>query len=118
MSTMRKHNKRTALNIERDGKVLSWTWEEYYQSAKTFAKAVISTGATQRSGIAIMGYNSPEWIFTFTGGLMANSLVTGIYITNEPEACMYQINHSESEIVVVETATHLARIRANLDKMP
>lgn len=65
-----------------------------------------------------MGYNSPEWIFTFTGGLMANSLVTGIYITNEPEACMYQINHSESEIVVVETATHLARIRANLDKMP
>jgi len=36
-----------------------------------------------------MGFNSPEWIFAFTGGLMANSLITGIYITNEADACLY-----------------------------
>lgn len=89
--------------IERGGKVLTWTWNDYFQDAKTFAKAVINSGATERSGVAIMGFNSPEWIFAFAGGLMANSLCTGIYITNEAEACMYQINHSESEIVCVET---------------
>jgi long-subunit acyl-CoA synthetase (AMP-forming) len=55
----------------------------------TFAKAVIKSGATDRSGVAIMGFNSPEWIFAFAGGLMANSLVTGVYITNEAEACLY-----------------------------
>jgi len=57
--------------------------------AKAFAKAVINSGVTDRSGVSIMGFNSPEWIFAFTGGLMANCLVTGVYITNEAEACLY-----------------------------
>jgi len=63
--------------------------EEYNKEARTFAKAVVNSGATERCGIAIMGFNSPEWVFAFTGGLMANSLITGIYITNEPDACEY-----------------------------
>jgi len=55
----------------------------------TFAKALIKSGASERAAVAIMGFNSPEWLFAFQGGVMSNSMVTGIYITNEPDACTY-----------------------------
>jgi long-chain-fatty-acid--CoA ligase ACSBG len=72
----------------------------------------------ERSSVAIMGFNAPEWAFSYIGGIMYNCVSTGIYITNEPEACLYQINHSEAEIIVVETTEHLKKIAVNLAQMP
>ena len=63
-----------------------------------------------------MGYNSPEWAIGFIGGIMNNQVNTGIYITNQADACLYQADHSESEIVLCETAEHLKRFTVNLDK--
>jgi len=37
-----------------------------------------------------MGYNSPEWAIAFNGSMMNNNVNTGIYITNQAEACLYQ----------------------------
>ena len=36
-----------------------------------------------------MGFNSPEWAIGFIGGIMNNQVNTGIYITNQAEACLY-----------------------------
>jgi hypothetical protein len=36
-----------------------------------------------------MAYNTPEWCFSFIGTIMNNNLFTGIYPTNEPDACLY-----------------------------
>jgi long-chain-fatty-acid--CoA ligase ACSBG len=44
---------------------------------------------TTRSAVAIMGFNSPEWAIACMGAMMYEAVVTGIYITNEPEACLY-----------------------------
>ena len=63
-----------------------------------------------------MGYNSPEWAIGFIGGIMNNQVNTGIYITNQADACLYQADHSEAEIILVETAEHLKRFTVNLDK--
>jgi long-chain-fatty-acid--CoA ligase ACSBG len=63
-----------------------------------------------------MGFNSPEWAISFFGGIMNNMVGTGIYSTNAPEACMYQADHSESEIVCVETNEYLKRF--DLTKLP
>jgi long-chain-fatty-acid--CoA ligase ACSBG len=43
----------------------------------------------ERSAVAIMGFNSPEWAIGFIGSLFYNSVVTGIYTTNAPDACHY-----------------------------
>lgn len=45
-------------------------------------------------------------------------MVTGIYSTNTPEACLYQVDHSEAEIVLVETNEMLKRFTINLSKLP
>lgn len=65
-----------------------------------------------------MGFNSPEWVFAFIGGVMYNCVGTGIYSTNAPEACQYQVDHSEAEIVCVENNDMLKRFTTSLDKFP
>ena len=59
-----------------------------------------------------MGFNSPEWIFAFVGGILNNCVGTGIYSTNAADACFYQVDHSESEVVCVETNEMLKRFDA------
>ena len=65
-----------------------------------------------------MGFNSPEFVFAFIGGLLYNCVCTGIYSTNAADACVYQVEHSDTEIVVVESNDMLKRFLLNLDKLP
>ena len=65
-----------------------------------------------------MGFNSPEWAVACVGGILYEAVVTGVYITNEPAACLYQATHCDAEVVVVETLDHLKRFTVNLDKLP
>ena len=65
-----------------------------------------------------MGFNSPEWALSFTGGLLSNCIITGLYSTSEPAACLYQINHSETEVITVDTVERLRRILKHIDEMP
>ena len=57
--------------------------------------------------MAIMGFNSPEWVIAFIGSMLNNNVNTGIYITNQADACLYQAQHSEAEVICVETVEQL-----------
>ena len=43
----------------------------------------------ERSGVNILGFNSPEWVISYFGGLFFNSVCTGVYLTNNADACFY-----------------------------
>lgn len=74
-----------------------------------FAKAMSRLGVTERSSVAIMGFNSAQWFIAFMGTILNNCVITGIYATNSDDASMYQADHSEAEVVVVENLELLAR---------
>ena len=107
---------RPALWVERNEVKLCWTWNQYWFDALRFAKACHQLGCKDRSAVAIMGFNAPEWAIAFIGGILNNQVNTGIYGTNAPDACLYQVEHSEAEVIVVETAAHLARFTTNIGK--
>ena len=65
-----------------------------------------------------MGFNSPEWAVAYFGAICNDMVSTGIYGTNAPEACLYQTQHSDAEIVVLETVDMLKRFTVNLDQLP
>ena len=104
--------------VERKGKIFTWTWDQYYKDAMKFAKALAKLKVIERTAVGIMGFNSPEWGIAFIGAMMYNCVNTGIYITNAAEACVYQADHSEAEVIIVETNEMLSRFSANLDKLP
>ena len=102
--------------VERNDEKYCWTWTRYYNDALSFAKACNHLNVAERSAVAIMGFNAPEWAIAFMGTVMNNNVNTGIYITNTAEACLYQATHSESQVIVVETAEHLRQFTCNIDK--
>jgi long-chain-fatty-acid--CoA ligase ACSBG len=109
LNAVKSGSDRSSMFVERDGKVLTWTWNQYYVDAMSFAKSMSKLKVTEKSSVAIMGFNSPEWAIAFIGGIMYNCVNTGIYSTNAPDACLYQAEHSEAEIIVVETVEMMNR---------
>ena len=75
--------------IERGGKTVIWTWDQYNADVFKFAKACHKLGTKERSAVAIMGFNSPEWAIAYVGGVMNGLIGTGIYITNTADAVFY-----------------------------
>jgi long-chain-fatty-acid--CoA ligase ACSBG len=87
----------------RDGKELSLSWNQYYSESLAFAKALHVIRIDERKAVNIMGFNSPEWAIAYCGSMMHNNVVSGVYTTNGMEASLYQAEHSEAQVIVVET---------------
>ena len=113
-----KQGDKPALWIERNGKVLCWSWRQYQADAFAFAKACHALGLQERKCINIMGHNSPEWVITFMGGVIFNNVVSGVYPTNNADACLYQADHSEAEIIVVDSLDQAKKYEVNFHKLP
>ena len=107
MNTVESGGDRPAMYVERGGKYLCWTWQEYNRDVRLFSRACASLNVKKRSACCIMGWNSPEWAISFLGAIMYEAVSSGIYSTNAPDACLYQAVHSEAEVIVVETLEQL-----------
>ena len=100
---VQKSSDRVALFIQRNNVVYKWTWKEYQSNVDSFAKSMYALGIDERKCVNIMGHNSPEWAIAYLGSLTYNCTASGIYTTNNPEACFYQADHSEAQLVVVDS---------------
>ena len=79
---------------------------------------MFSLGASERKCVNIIGHNAPEWAISFMGGLSYNCIVSGVYPTNNADACYYQAEHSEAEIIVVDSIEQLKKYEINLHRLP
>lgn len=107
-----------ALKVKRNGKKFNWTWSEYYEQCRAFAKSLEKLGVDQRKAVNIMGFNSPEWVIALFGAIFHNNVVSGVYITNTDQACLYQAEHSEAQVIVVDTLEQLKLWMSIINKLP
>ncbi|XP_004349906.1 hypothetical protein CAOG_01386 [Capsaspora owczarzaki ATCC 30864] len=114
----REYSNHTALHAKRMGQWQSWTWREYYDQAQVVAKGVIGCGLEPFRTVAIYGANSPEWLFINSGTLFAGGIPTGVYGASSPKAVWYQLKHSETAIVFVETTEHLRVLKRIIPRLP
>ena len=89
LEMVKKQGDKYAMQVERDGKVLKWTWNDYYNDVINFAKAMHVLGVKPMKSVNIIGHNQPEWPIAFVGGIFANCISSGVYPTNSAEACKY-----------------------------
>ena len=82
-----------------------------------FSKACVAVGAPERTSVNIMGHNSSEWVISFLGGICGNMISSGVYITNGPEACLYQAENSNASIVVVDSVSNLKKYSSQMHKL-
>lgn len=116
--TAMRQPERPALYVEREGKEIKWTWSQYHRDAVLFAKAMQVLGVNERKAVNIMGHNAPEWTIAFMGSIVSNCIASGVYPTNNAEACLYQADHSEAELIVVDSIEQLKKYEVNFHKLP
>ena len=75
--------------MKRNGEWISWTYEEYYAASRAAARGLLAVGLERQKGVGIMGFNSPEMIFSFLASAFAGGLSCGIYPTSSGESVSY-----------------------------
>jgi long-chain-fatty-acid--CoA ligase ACSBG len=93
---------------------ISYTWDQYNQQARAFAKALIAMKVKPQNAVTIQGSNSAQWLFANVGTILAGGIAAGIYPTNNPEMSQHAVTNSGAEVVVVEDENQLAKYK-NLD---
>eukprot|EP01135_Chromosphaera_perkinsii_P003653 Nk52_evm32s250 gene=Nk52_evmTU32s250 len=107
-----------ALRVERNGEWQTWSYQRYWDESKSCAKAMIKVGVQKYHGVAIIGFNSPEWLISYMGGIMCGGFAAGIYTTNGPEAVHYVADHCKANIAIVENDVQLQKFLAIRSRLP
>jgi long-subunit acyl-CoA synthetase (AMP-forming) len=111
-STAAEHPDRPAMKTKENGAWRAVSWREYREQAALAARGFLSLGLAPGQGVAILGFNRPEWFLADVGAIAAGGLPAGIYSTSTPEQIRYIAAHAGVGIAVVEDERALATIQA------
>ena len=107
--TARTHAARPAMRAKRGGAWQTITWSQYRDQVRLAARGLMALGLEPGKGVAIMGFNRPEWFVADVATIMAGGLPTGLYATNTLEQIGYIAEHSGARVAVVENREYLSR---------
>lgn len=111
---------RNVFYVRRGGAWVGISWEEFEREAHEFASALLAMNLTRGASVCVLMGNVAQWPVCDVGTIMAGGCGVGLYPTNSAEQCEYIINHSDAELVVVDTRQQLEKIlsvRARLPKV-
>ena len=106
-ATAAEHGDLPALRHKVDDEWHTRTWDDYRDEARRVARAFLSLGLQPGKGVAILGFNRPEWFLADIGAILAGAVPAGIYTTSSPEQARYIVDHCEAEILVIEGPEYL-----------
>lgn len=116
--TVEHHGDGAALRVKKDGQWVVVTWREYRAECRKIAKALMAAGLARGEGVAIIGYNCPEWVYADVGAIMAGAMPAGIYTTSSPQQCRYIADHCDAPVVFAENAEQARKLVAVRDELP
>src|SRR6185369_6693852 len=82
------------------------------------AAALLSLGLKKGGSVAILMGNVPEWPIVDIGTIAAGGVGVGLYPTSSAEQCLYIIDHSDAEFLVVDNRAQLEKIMGIRTKLP
>lgn len=116
--TVAKFGANVALKHKRNGRWEVTTWREYYHAVALTARAFMALGLEQGKAVNILGNNCPQWFISNLAAIFAGAVPGGIYATSSSDQCRFIARHSEANILVVEDADQLAKIKAVWSELP
>src|SRR5688572_10650031 len=116
--TVKRYGDRPALRVKRNGGWRTTTWSEYARDVKRAGRAFIELGVEPGKGIALIGYNSPEWLIADIGAIFAGAMPAGIYTTSSPEQARYITHHCEAKVAFADTPEQVKKFVAEQDRLP
>ncbi len=117
-ATTRRYAALPALRERRGGSWEETTWAEYRARVMDVARSLVALGVQPGEGVAIIGYNSPEWVFADVGAIHAGAIPAGIYTTSSPEQVAYVTAHCDARVAFAEDARHAQKFLEARGLMP
>ena len=93
-----------------DGSWNTTTWGDYGASVRQAAEALIASGVEAGDRVAIISYNTPEWVIFDVAAMAVGAVPVGIYFSSSAEEIADMLERSKARIVLAETATHIDKI--------
>ena len=93
-------------------------WRDYVAEARRCARALLHAGVGPGQGVAMLGFNRPEWVITDHAAMMVGAAPVGIYTTCSSEEVQYILAHAECSVVVLEDHAQWEKVKSQRDKLP
>ncbi|MFW5782656.1 MAG: AMP-dependent synthetase/ligase, partial [Candidatus Muiribacteriaceae bacterium] len=99
--TSLKHNDKTALQIENNGSMIKYTFNDLRQRSVDISSFLIRNGIEKGDRIAIFSENRPEWAITLFGAMSAGAVTVPVDCKLSREELKFIINSSKSKVLFV-----------------
>lgn len=113
-----RYGDRNVFYVRRGDEWAGITWENFGREAHEFACALAARGLKAGSKVCILMGNVPEWPVADLGTIIAGGVSVGLYPTSSAEQCQYIINHSDAELMLVDTALQLDKVMRVREALP
>lgn len=117
-TTVDKNPDYKALGVKVNGRWEFISYRKFYDQIRQAARAFIKLGLEPHHGVGIIGFNSPEWFISDLASIFAGGFATGIYTTNNPDACYYVAENAKCNVVVVENDQQLEKFLQIRSRLP
>lgn len=91
---------------------------ETFNRAERIGMALLGSGTRPQDKVAIVANTRPEWVNVDSALLSIGAVVVGIYPTATPDQMAYILQHSEAQVVFLENAAQLTRLKPFLADLP
>jgi long-chain acyl-CoA synthetase len=82
---------------------VSTSWSEYAEAVIRTAKAMIASGIEVGDRVAILSYNTPEWVIFDVAAMAIGAIPAGIYFSSSKEEIADLLDQSDARIVLAGT---------------
>jgi long-chain acyl-CoA synthetase len=94
------------------------TWSEYGAAVQQAARALMASGIGPGDRVAILSYNTPEWVIFDVAAMTVGAVPVGIYFSSSDVEVKELLDRSGARIVLAQTAAHIAAIgEASLESL-
>jgi long-chain acyl-CoA synthetase len=86
------------------------TWADYGSAVRRTARALVASGVAVGDRVAILSYNTPEWVVFDVAAMMVGAVPVGIYYASSEHEVADLLERSKARVVLAQTSAHLAMI--------
>jgi len=94
------------------------TWGQFGAASRRIAAYLVEEGVPEQAHVAIWSNNRPEWHIADAAVLSLRTRPVPIYLTLSAEQAGYVLAHSEAQVVFVENAALLDKVREVRAQLP
>ncbi len=110
--------KELAYRSKREGQWVDTSWAEHANIVSRVGRSLIALGVKHGDRVSILALSRQKWVQCDFATVNIGGVTVGIYPANLAVDCAYIINHSDSEVLFVDTDEQLQKILSIRPELP